>query len=134
GDGIRLQGEPAQGLRGELPEIRARAEVPYYLLFYPDNQELTLFRHAGRKYRTVEPNEHGRYPVPELELEVGLLDGWVRYWYKGELLPLPADLLRELQQAREQARLATERARLAEEQNERLRAQLRALGIQPEAR
>jgi hypothetical protein len=55
------------------------------------------------------------------------------YWYKGELLPLPADLLRELQQAREQARQATERARLAEEQNERLRAQLRALGIEPEA-
>jgi Uma2 family endonuclease len=108
-------------------------KVPYYLLFYPDNQELTLFRHAGRKYRTVTANEHGRYPVPELELEVGLLDGWVRYWYKGELLPLPADLLRELQQAREQARVATERARLAEEQNERLRAQLRAVGIEPEA-
>jgi Uma2 family endonuclease len=108
-------------------------KVPYYLLFYPDNQELTLFRHTGRKYRTVTANEHGRYPIPELDLEVGLVEGWVRYWYKGELLPLPADLLRELQQAREQARVAAERARRAEEHNERLRAQLRALGIEPEA-
>jgi hypothetical protein len=53
--------------------------VPYYLLFYPDNQELTLFQHTGRRYRTVEPNEHGRYPIPDLDIEVGLLDGWVRY-------------------------------------------------------
>jgi hypothetical protein len=129
-------------------------KVPYYLLFYPDNQELTLFRHTGRKYRTVTPNEHGRYPIPELHMEVGLLDGWVRFWYKGELLPLPADLLRQLeamrqqlQQAQEQARLATERAQLAEQQArqaaeqarrateeaERLRARLRELGIDPEA-
>jgi Uma2 family endonuclease len=108
-------------------------KVPYYLLFYPDNQELTLFRHTGRKYRTVTANQAGRYPIPELDLEVGLLEGWVRYWYKGELLPLPADLLRELQDMRQQLQQAQEQARLATEQAERLRAQLRALGIDPEA-
>jgi Uma2 family endonuclease len=129
-------------------------KVPYYLLFYPDEQELTLFQHTGRRYRTVTPNDAGRYPIPELDLEVGLLDGWVRYWYKGELLPLPADLLRaladmrqqlrqaqeqtrlaeeETRQAQEQARLATEQARLATEQAERLRARLRELGVDPEA-
>jgi Uma2 family endonuclease len=141
-------------------------KVPYYLLFYPDEQELTLFHHTGRKYRTVTPNEAGRYPITELDLEVALLDGWVRYWHKGELLPLPADLLRELGEmrqqlrqaqeqfrlaaeearlateqvreateqarlAKEQAREATEQARLAKEENERLRAQLRELGIEP---
>jgi hypothetical protein len=101
-------------------------KVPYYLLFYPDNQELTLFQHTGRRYRTVTPNERGRYPIAELDLEVGLLEGWVRYWYKGELLPLPADRLRELREMRQQLRQV-------QEQNERLRAQLRALGIDPEA-
>jgi Uma2 family endonuclease len=120
-------------------------KVPYYLLFYPDNQELTLFRLSGRKYRTVTASAAGRYPIPQLELEVALLDGWVRYWYKGELLPLPADLLHQLQQAREavrqaqeqarfaeeQARQAQEQARLATEQKERLLAQLRELGIEP---
>jgi Uma2 family endonuclease len=113
-------------------------KVPYYLLFYPDEQELTLFRHTGRKYRTVTANEAGRYPIPELELELGLLDGWVRFWFRGELLPLPADLQRELQetrqqlrQAREQAEHERQQAEQERQQKERLLAQLRELGIDP---
>jgi Uma2 family endonuclease len=50
-------------------------KVPYYLLFYPDNQELTLYHHDGQRYLTVVPNEQGRCAIPELELEVALLDG-----------------------------------------------------------
>jgi Uma2 family endonuclease len=149
-------------------------KVPYYLLFYPDEQELSLFWHNGRRYRSVTANENGRYPIPELDLELGLLDGWVRFWFRGELLPLPADLQRELEEARrqlvqeqeqtrraqEQARHAEEKARHAEEkarhaeekarhaeekarhaeeqteherqQKERLLAQLRELGIDPQ--
>jgi Uma2 family endonuclease len=78
-------------------------KVPYYLLFYPDTQDLTLYRHTGKRYVAVPANEHGRYPVPELELEVGLLDGWVRFWFRGQLLPLPADLQRDLDAARHRA-------------------------------
>ena len=96
--------------------------VPYYLLFVPDEQELTLYRHTGEKYVSVKPNEQGRYAVVELELELGIVDGWVRYWFRGELLPLPADLQQALDQER-QARLTAERqaeearrARLAAEQ------------------
>jgi Uma2 family endonuclease len=77
--------------------------VPYYLIFYPETQDLTLYRHTGEKYVSVKPNEDGRCAVPELEMEVGLLDGWVRYWYQSELLPLPADLQRGLDEARRQA-------------------------------
>jgi Uma2 family endonuclease len=103
-------------------------KVPYLLLFYPDNQELTLYHHSGRKYVSVRPNEHGRYAIPELEIEVALLDGWVRFWFRGELLPLPADLLRELDQVRHQlheerqARLAADR-RAEEERQARLAAE-----------
>jgi len=75
-------------------------QVPYYLTFYPDDQELTLYRHNGKKYVTVKPNKEGRYAIPELDLEVALLDGWVRYWYKGKLLPLPGDMQRELDEER----------------------------------
>ena len=74
--------------------------VPYYLVFYSHGQKLTLYHHNGRRYVTVKANEHGRYAIPELELEVGLLDGWVRYWNKGQLLPLPADMQRELSEAK----------------------------------
>jgi len=72
-------------------------KVPYYLLYNPDVQELTLYRHTGKRYISVKPNENGRYPLPELELEVALLNGWVRYWYQGQLLPLPGDLLNQLE-------------------------------------
>jgi len=85
-------------------------KVPYYLVFYPDNQDLTLFKHNGRKYRSTPPNEEGRYPLPDLDLEMALLDGWVRFWYKGELLPLPADLQRDLNETRRQLQEEKQRA------------------------
>src|SRR5262249_28565559 len=66
--------------------------VPYYLLFYPDNQELTLYHHNGKRYVSVKPDERERYGIPELEMEVAMLDGWVRYWFRGELLRLSEEL------------------------------------------
>jgi Uma2 family endonuclease len=85
-------------------------KVPYYLTFYPDDQELALYHHNGKKYTSVKPNAHGRHPIPQLDLEVGLLDGWVRFWYQGRLLPLPADLQRDLEEAQRLAERETQRA------------------------
>src|SRR5581483_2403743 len=99
-------------------------KVPYYLTFYPDTQEPTLYPHNRRKYVTVKPNRHGGCSIPQLEMEVGLLGGWVRFWFRGELLPLPADLLRERDEER-RSRIA------AEEEVARLRAELDALRRHP---
>jgi Uma2 family endonuclease len=85
-------------------------KVPYYLAFYPDNQELTLFHLRASRYRSVPPDEQGRHGIAELDLEVGLRDGWVRFWYQGELLPLPADLQRDLDETRRQLRNEKRRA------------------------
>jgi Uma2 family endonuclease len=93
-----------------LQKYERELKVPYYLLFVPDVQELTLYRHSGRKYRTVKPNEAGRYPIEQLELEAAILDGWMRYWFRGELLPLPAELQTSLLQAQRRADEATLRA------------------------
>lgn len=107
-------------------------KVPYYLVFHPDEQELTLFRHTKRKYVSVKPNEHDRLALPELELEMGLLGGWCRFWYRGELLPLPADLLTELEQTRrerdqekQRADREKQRADAAERELELLRTKLK---------
>lgn len=91
-------------------------KVPYYLLFYPDGEEMTLFRLGEKKYVAVRPNAAKRYAIPDLELEVALLGGWVRYWFRGELVPLPGDLLKE-RDAERAARLAAEAelAKLREE-------------------
>jgi Uma2 family endonuclease len=91
-------------------------KVPYYLMFYPDDQELTLYRLRGRKYVSVKPNKQGRYAIPELELEIALLDGWVRYWYQGTLLPLPAELQQRVERAEQRAEAAEQRAETAERQ------------------
>jgi Uma2 family endonuclease len=99
-------------------------KVPYYLMFVPESQEMALYHHTGEKYVSVKPNARGRYEIPEIELEVALHGGWMRYWFRGELLPLPAELQRELDNARlalareQQARLAAER------ENTLLRAEL----------
>jgi Uma2 family endonuclease len=107
-----------------LYQYEHRLKVPYYLLFQPDIQELTLDRHTGRKYVSVKPNDNNRYSIAELELEVALLDGWLRYWFRGELLPLPAELLEKLRAARRQVRaarrLAREATRRAEDAERRL--------------
>src|SRR5262249_14922675 len=84
--------------------------VPYYLVFYPEAEDLTLYHHNGKKYVTVKPNKRGRYAISELEIEVKILDGWVRFWYQGQLLPLPADMQRELDAANRRAREADRRA------------------------
>jgi hypothetical protein len=65
------------------------------LLFEPEPQKLTLFHLAEKKYVAVKKNEADRLAIPELKLEVAILDKWVRFWFKGELLPLPGDLLKE---------------------------------------
>jgi Uma2 family endonuclease len=75
-------------------------KVPYYLLFVPEEEELTLYHHTGERFVSVRPGGQGRYAIPDLDLAVGLLDGWLRYWYQGELLPLPADLQAALDKAR----------------------------------
>jgi Putative restriction endonuclease len=106
-------------------------KVPYYLLFYPEAEELTLFRMAEKGYLSMPPNAAGRFAIPELELEAGLLGGWVRYWFRGELLPLPGDLLierdaeRKARQAAEKAKqVAEKRASAAEAELAKLREEL----------
>ncbi len=86
-------------------------KVPYYLVFYPDTQDLTLYKHNRRnKYVTVKPNDENRYKIDELDLELAIKEGWVRFWYQARLLPLPADLQRDLDTIRSQLAVTTRRA------------------------
>ena len=92
-------------------KYQAELKVPFYLLFYPEAQELTLFKLNKRKgeYASVHPDEQGYAAIPELDLTIKLLDDWVRFWWKGELLPIPTELKAEnaalLRENADQARL-----------------------------
>ncbi len=102
-------------------------QVPYYLIFYPDEQELSLYRQMKGKYVSVTPNERGRLALAELDLEMALLEGWCRFWYQGQLLPLPGELLHELdefrrrtQELEQQLQQANQRAEQANQRAEQL--------------
>jgi hypothetical protein len=94
-------------------------KVPYCVMFDPVRQELQVEKHNGKRYVAVKPNEYGRYPIPELELELGLLDGWVRFWYRGELLDLPEALQGQVDQLRSQLEEWRDRAAKALEVSEK---------------
>jgi len=119
---------------GSMKKYEEDMKVPYYLLFYPDNQELSLFRHDGTRYASVLPDEAGLHPVPELAMAVSLTDGWARYWFRGEMLPLPGELLRSLDRANRETARQRQRADQAERERgemadrlARLQAELQAL-------
>jgi hypothetical protein len=109
--------------------------VPYYLVFFPGEERLDLFRLQAGEYRPVPPDQAGRVDIPELELAAGVLDGWMRFWHRGELLPLPVEWEQRWDAARAErdAERAAERtARLAlEAEVARLRAELAALRGSP---
>ncbi|MBY0233128.1 MAG: hypothetical protein K2W96_27915 [Gemmataceae bacterium] len=74
--------------------------IPYCLIYSREAMELSLYRLRRRRYSAVVPDEDGRCEIAEIESSVGLLDGWVRYWHRGELVPLPDELDAELEAAR----------------------------------
>ena len=100
----------------EIEKCERGLRVPYCLVFHRHAGDLLLLRLGKTKYLTVKPNDAGRLAIPELELEAAILDGWVRFWFRGELVPLPGDLIRErtarLAAEAELARLREELARL----------------------
>ena len=99
--------------------------VPYYLLFEPENQILSLFKmNARKKYAIVKANAEERFAIPELELEVGILDSWVRYWFRGELQALPVELSEELETTKAALKRAERRLGQSERRADRVEMQL----------
>jgi Uma2 family endonuclease len=102
----------------------------YYAIIVVETGELEVYRLEGTRYRRLEPNERGHYPIAPLEAELGIWHGffwnetapWLR-WYdaQGELLPIG-------EERAEQEHLRAEQEHL---RAERLAAKLRELGIDP---
>jgi Uma2 family endonuclease len=99
-------------------------KVPYYLLFDTDKETLILWRHNGKRYVAVNPNAHGRLVIEELDLEMAIHGGWVRFWYQGKLLPLPAELQKEVDAVTRERDAATARVSELEREVARLQREL----------
>jgi hypothetical protein len=86
-----------------------------------------LYHHNGKRYVAIKPNAQGLLALKELDLEMAILDGWVRYWHKGELLALPADLLRDVVAMKKDLDAMTRRAETAESELAELKEQVKKM-------
>jgi hypothetical protein len=107
-----------------MTKYEHQLKVPYHLLFVPEQQERTLYRHTGEKYVSVKPNARGRCEMPELELEIGLQGGWMRFWFRDKLLPLPAELQGALEETRRQLSEERQAREAVEQELARLKTEL----------
>jgi len=127
--------------------------IPYYGIYEMRTGNLEVYHLIDFVYQRMEPNERGHYPIPVLDVELGLWQGsyqnqellWLRWWdSQGNLLLTGSEQV-EIERARveqEQQRTEQERQR-AEQQRERaeqaerkvtqLAERLRAMGIDPDA-
>lgn len=107
-------------------------QVPYYAIFEPHSGDLELYQlQAEGRYTLQTMAENGLYWVDAMQLFLGVWQGdrenrtgyWLRWWNaEGNLL------LWGIERAEQEAQRAEQEAQRAE----RLRAQLRAAGIEPE--
>jgi len=147
-----LSDSTAKTDRGEKKQIYQDIfRAPNYFWFEPFTLEFQGFRLVGGKYQPIEPNEQGWLWSSRLELYLGIYEQKLRYFTSsGELVPMAEEVLRQAEQKvqeaeekveaeRREKELAQERAtqerqekELVQRQVEQLKAQLRALGVEPE--
>jgi len=133
---------------------------PFYGIYEANKANLEVYHLIEGKYHLLPKNERGRYYIPYLEVELGLWQGvyqnvelpWLRWWdLQGNLLMTGSErgeqeaqraeheaqrAEHEAQRAEHEAQRAEHEAQRAEEERqraERLAAQLRSLGLEPEA-
>jgi Putative restriction endonuclease len=98
--------------------------VPHYVIFKPDTGEIEVYQPDDGRYQIRTPDENNRYWIAQMGLFLGVWQGtrenrtgyWLRWWDENGQLLL----------------WGTERTRQLTEKAERLAAQLRAAGIEPE--
>jgi Uma2 family endonuclease len=79
-------------------DVYERLQIPYYLIFSLEARELLLYRlTAAGKYGLVRPDAHDLHWLPELGVGVTVYQRWVRYWWRGRMLPLTGEIARQVQ-------------------------------------
>ncbi|MBD0389738.1 MAG: Uma2 family endonuclease [Nostoc sp. C3-bin3] len=113
--------------------------TPFYGIYEVNKASVEMYELIGGEYQLLEANERGHYPVAPLGVELGIWQGvyqnaelpWLRWWdLQGNLL---LDGEERAEQESQRAELESQRAELERQRADRLTAQLRSLGIEPEA-
>ncbi len=117
----------------------------FYGIYEVSKASVEVYHLVENRYELLSANEHGRYPIPPMQVELGIWSGtyknmtlpWLRWWdLDGNLLPTPEDQVGvERQRAEEERQRAEEQRQRAEEERQRadrLAEQLRSLGVDPD--
>jgi Uma2 family endonuclease len=130
---------------GKFWVYERRIRPAFYGIYEVDPGRVEMYHLIEDRFEQMAANEHGRYPLMSLGVELGIWQGtfanyelpWLRWWdAQGNLLPTPEEEAeRQRQRAEhEHQRAEQERQRAEQErqQAERLAAKLRALGVDPD--
>ena len=104
-----------------------------------------MYHLEDNRYQRMSVNERGRYPIPQLRVELGIWQGeydemnlpWLRWWdSEGNLLLIGEERAQQesLRAERERLRAGEEHLRAEEEKQraDRLAEKLREMGINPD--
>lgn len=130
---------------GKLYVYEKILKIPTYVIFDPYEVSIEVRHLKNGQYVLQEPDEAGRFWIPDLDLHLGVWSGtrlgittnWLRWWdQSGNLLLWSFEQVGLERQRAEQERQRAEAtiAQLGSERqrNEALAAKLRELGIDPE--
>ncbi|MDZ8023199.1 MAG: Uma2 family endonuclease [Nostoc sp. SerVER01] len=120
--------------------------TPFYGIYEVDKASVEVYHLIEGKYQPLPTNERGHYLIHPLGVELGIWHGvyqnmelpWLRWWdLQGNLL-LTGDERAEqerqrAEQERQRAEQESQRAEQERQRNEILIAQLRSLGVEPDA-
>nr|MDZ8284879.1 Uma2 family endonuclease [Nostoc sp. ChiSLP01] len=110
----------------------------FYGIYEVKKASVEMYELIGGQYQLLIPNERGHYPIMRLGVELGIWQGvyqnvelpWLRWWdLQGNLL-LTGD--ERAEQESQRAEQESQRAEQERQRADRLTAQLRSLGIEPE--
>ena len=118
----------------------------FYGIYEVSKASVEVFHLVENQYLPVLTNDRGHYPISQLGVELGIWQGqyqnlelpWLRWWDdQGTLLltghETAAQTQRQLEQSEHQLEQAESQLEQERQRTERLVAQLRAQGIDPEA-
>jgi len=112
--------------------------VPFYGIYEVKLGQVIVHHLVDGRYALLPANARGHYEIPPLGVELGIWQGryqgvelpWLRWWdLQGNLLLTGEEHAEKERQEKDQA---LQRAEQEFQRAERLAAQLRALGVQPE--
>ncbi len=111
----------------------------FYGIYEVNKASVEAYHMIENRYELIAANERGHYPISPLGVELGIWQGqyqntelpWLRWWDAQGNLLLTGD--ERADQETQRAETERQRAEAERQRAERLAAQLRAMGIEPEA-